>query len=54
MEPGKGDALVSANISLNILDLLKLNAGTQTRCPRCGNYTLTSEGICSSCDQELA
>ena len=53
-EPSKGAAPLLANISLNILDILKLNAGTQSRCPRCGNYTLTSKGTCSSCDQELS
>jgi DNA-directed RNA polymerase subunit RPC12/RpoP len=44
-----------ANISLNILDLLKVSAGgTQARCPHCGGYLSDSDGRCPSCDQETS
>jgi predicted RNA-binding Zn-ribbon protein involved in translation (DUF1610 family) len=53
--PARGDAPLMANISLNILDLVKVNAsGTQARCPHCGGYVSERDGRCLSCDQETS
>jgi tRNA(Ile2) C34 agmatinyltransferase TiaS len=42
-----------ANFSLNILDLIKLEARPERRCPVCGAVSYGEEGQCSFCGQRV-
>jgi DNA-directed RNA polymerase subunit RPC12/RpoP len=48
---GKGEPM-TASLSLNILDLIKLEAGPErARCPACGSYFPQGADECPSCAQ---
>jgi len=50
---GEKDAPTLASLSLNLLDILKLDVNPdRARCPRCGNYSSGRGGGCPSCDAQ--